>query len=522
MKHHGLILGCQQPLPSPYSNVQYGDNITIKRAAGAHKIASHMRNEGWDIEVVDYWLKFTPEEFVELINSRITADTVFVGLSLTFAIYGNMIAKANQYIRLIKKYHPHVAVIAGSKNLYVTSDLKADYHVTGYGEHGLLELCKKLLGKENNLVVTSMGRTQYVDCDKHHPCYPHKDLSVRYEDRDFLLPTEHVTLEFARGCKFACKFCAYNIIGVKGDYTRDMPSLYEELQRNYDDWGIANYYVADETSNDSTEKLREITEQVRKLSFQPSFAGYIRADLIASRPDDRKYLAEMGYWGHYYGIESLTHKAAKTIGKGLHPDKLKQGLLDVKDYFESYDKGYYRATCSMILGLPYDTEESIMENLQWITDNLPNEAVIAFPLWLSAQTEETQNITSSEFDRTWSTSGDFWDELGTDESFGASPDQINEVVREATWNNYIDKKAIKWQHDTMNWWEANKLMSEILLSKHILGKGYLNWGLGSLTSTGEYTMKEAIALKNTDEIQARMDAANQKHIETYKYKKLSL
>ena len=522
MTHHGLILGCQQPLPSPYSFVNYEDNITIKRAAGAHKIASHMRGEGWDVEVIDYWLAFTVEEFIELINSRITADTVFVGLSVTFSIYGNLIDKANQFIRLIKKYHPHVAVIAGSKNLYIISALKADYHVTGYGEFGLMELCKKLLGKENNLVMKTLGRNQYVDCDTNHPCYPHKDLSVKYEERDFLLPYEHVTLEFARGCKFACKFCAYNIIGVKGDYTRDMPSLGDELKRNYDMFGVSNYYVADETTNDSTQKLKEVAEQVRKLSFMPSFSGYIRADLIASRPDDRKYLAEMGYWGHYYGIESLTHKAAKTIGKGMHPDKLKQGLLEVKEYFESYDKGYYRATYSMIVGLPYDTKESIMNNLQWITDNFPNEAIMAFPLWLGNPSEMLQNITSSEFDKTWKTSGDFLPTLGTDESFGASPDQINEVVRKATWEIYTDPKAIKWQHDSMNWWEANKLMSDILMSKHVLGKGYHNWFLGSITSTGKFSMEEALAFKNTDGYTYILQNATNEHIEAYKSKKLSL
>jgi hypothetical protein len=523
MTHHGLLLGCQQPLPSPYEAVDYKEDITIKRAAGAHKIASHMRNEGWDIEVVDYWLAFTVEEFIELINSRITADTVFVGLSLTFSIYGSLIDKANQFIRLIRKYHPHVAIIAGSKNLYVTSGLKVDYHLTGYGEFGLMELCKKILGKEHSLVMTQLGRSQYVDCDKNHPCYPHKDLSVKYEERDFLLPHEHVTLEFARGCKFACKFCAYNIIGVKGDYTRDMPSLGDELKRNYDMFGVSNYYVADETTNDSTQKLREIADQVKQLSFMPSFSGYIRADLIASRPDDRELLAEMGMWGHYYGIESLTHKAAKTIGKGMHPDKLKQGLLDVRDYFKSVDNGYYRATFSMILGLPYDTKELIMNNLEWITHNFPEEAIMAFPLWLSNQVDQNlENITSSEFDRTWSTSGDFWDELGTDTSFGASADQLPEMVRKASWENYNDPKAIKWQHDNMNWWEANKLMADVLLSKHTIGKGHLNWFLGSITSTGKFSMQEALDLKNNDPINQIVKDATVEHIESYKSKKLSL
>ena len=39
-------------------------------------------------------------------------------------------------------------------------------------------------------------------------------------------------------------------------------------------------------------------------------------------------------FGHFYGIESFNHKSAKAIGKGMHPDKVKQGLIDVKNYFK--------------------------------------------------------------------------------------------------------------------------------------------------------------------------------------------
>ena len=58
------------------------------------------------------------------------------------------------------------------------------------------------------------------------------------------------------------------------------------------------------------------------------------ADLIASRPQDRELMAEIGFWGHYYGIETLNHESGKTIGKGINPDKLKTELKAIKKYFE--------------------------------------------------------------------------------------------------------------------------------------------------------------------------------------------
>ena len=51
------------------------------------------------------------------------------------------------------------------------------------------------------------------------------------------------------------------MIGVKGDYTRDMNNFYTEAMRNYDKWGLTNYSVADETFNDYIPKLKSILEQ---------------------------------------------------------------------------------------------------------------------------------------------------------------------------------------------------------------------------------------------------------------------
>ena len=81
--------------------------------------------------------------------------------------------------------------------------------------------------------------------DIHHPCFPSKDLVVEYEDRDFIQPTDTLTLELSRGCKFACKFCSYNAIGMKGDLTRDMDTLYDEVNTE-----VLDEYPSDKISKD--------------------------------------------------------------------------------------------------------------------------------------------------------------------------------------------------------------------------------------------------------------------------------
>jgi hypothetical protein len=522
MKYHGLLLGVMEASPGMY----YQDKnwINIKRAAGAHKIATFMRQNGWDIEVLDYWIAFDFEEFKEFIESRITPDTIFIGISGTFPMTGDLLERAQKYLHWLKLKYPHVALIAGSKQFYVTEHLPVDYHLTGYGEYGLLELCKKLTGKESKININTDHGINFTDCDTYHPCYPQKDLRVRYEDRDFILPQEVLTLEWSRGCKFKCKFCSYNVIGVRGDYTRDMPSLYDEMMENYDRFGVQDYMVADETVNDSTEKLKAVCEQVKKLPFIPNMTSYIRGDLIAGREDDRKYLAEMGLWSHYYGIETLNHKSGKTIGKGMHPDKLKQGLLDVKEYFKNNGHGRYRSTFSMIVGLPYETEQTFDDGLDWIRDNFKEEATIAFPLYLNRQDDHVLTKTAtSEFDRTWRTSGDFHPEEGTSESFGASMDLLPPATAQYVWYHaYDNPNAVKWSHDTFNFWTANKKYAEALLSDQLKGRGIINWQLYNFVTPGTYTWDEVLALKNDEYDNEKLKKDTHDFIENYKWKKLSI
>ena len=60
---HGIILGALQSNPGWQGKGTDLNWISLKRSGGAHKIATFLRNEGWDVEVLDYWLTFTEEEF---------------------------------------------------------------------------------------------------------------------------------------------------------------------------------------------------------------------------------------------------------------------------------------------------------------------------------------------------------------------------------------------------------------------------------------------------------------------------
>ena len=79
------------------------------------------------------------------------------------------------------------------------------------------------------------------------------------------IPREILLLEFARGCKFKCKFCSFRSRCQGWLLSHAFQSVYDEMLENYDKWGTEHYIVLDETFNDSSEKIEKFASVIEKL-----------------------------------------------------------------------------------------------------------------------------------------------------------------------------------------------------------------------------------------------------------------
>jgi len=225
-----------------------------------------------------------------------------------------------------------------------------------------------------------------------YPCFPKRDASISFENRDFIQPNETLNVEFGRGCIFACKYCSFPLLNMKQDTTRCEDSLYEELLENYEKWGTTNYYVTDDTINDSKDKIALIARAVRRLPFKPQFSGYVRADLLIRHGKETwDDMIDIGLTAHHYGIESFNYESAKSVGKGMKIEEMQKGLLEIKDYFRKNSHNYYCGLFSMIAGLPFETWESLEESKKWINENWTDDWVTYLPLSLTKKPNETND-----------------------------------------------------------------------------------------------------------------------------------
>lgn len=345
----------------------FNDIEFISRSSGAHRIATHLRSNGWDIEVVDFTEHWKLEELKEFTKSRITSKTKFLGIS-QFGIndYGKSITGVS-FIEWVKKNYSDIKIILGSQQIDREYP-HVDYVVSGYAEVSVLVLLSYLFGNSSqSLKMKEFKGIKYIDSQIDYRAHPWEDCSILYQDRDYIMPNEWGITEFSRGCKFTCKFCTTTLLGVKGKTIRDVEIVEKELLHNYHKYGIENYFICDPTFNTESEKITVYADLVDRLPFVPYFSGFIRPDLLVKRKQDREELLRMNLLGHFYGVETFNTKAAKYIGKG-NPQEVKEGLLEIKDFFTSRtDK--YRGLINLIAGLPYEDKESLNSTIEWVEEN---------------------------------------------------------------------------------------------------------------------------------------------------------
>jgi len=339
--------------------------LSIERAGGAYRMAHYLRQFNWDIEVVDYITHWPLEHLITLIDQRYKQGSLkWLGFSATWNITHPNVKGMCDHVKL---HYPEVVIIVGGHSVF-GPDLGADYYVNGFGELA----GKAILEYEFSNGTKPYGKPYHkgwaIDALHFYPSWPLEDYTVDYEDRDFLQPTDAVSMELSRGCRFACKFCTFPILGVKEDTSIKEEYIYRYIKTMHDKWGVKSYMIADETLNDRDAKLEKLSRAVQRSGVNPNFNAFIRIDLLKSHPQQLELLANARVWSQFYGIETFNHRAGKVVGKGLDPDTIKQLMLDTRAYMTQH-VGLYRGTASFIAGLPYESEADLDMTHKWLTTN---------------------------------------------------------------------------------------------------------------------------------------------------------
>lgn len=388
---------------------------TFSRGYGAHRIASHLRQHGYSVLVVDFASVLTIDMWRTICDLSIGDNTRIIGFSTTWwpyrtpfkedekfrscniewftesgenpdinkdgLVYHAATGKIKPWIDFIKKKNNRIKILLGGPKIEFYRDFPADYFINGLGENQLIDF----LSDKRRIWPTIIQH----DINSNLRDWGWTTSSTLYTSYDQIKSNEILNLEIARGCKFKCSFCSFPLIGQKdiASYYKTEETIYNELMINYKEHGTTKYFIADDTLNDSIEKLEMLARIRNRLPFDLKTKAYIRADIIATQPKQLPLLLEGGLASCYIGIESFHPVAGKFAGKGMDPSRRKQALYDMQRHWGdavSINGGY-------IVGLPGEDEQFVREQADWFAEpDCPvNYGVSFLGLVIHPHTEES-------------------------------------------------------------------------------------------------------------------------------------
>lgn len=413
------------------------------RYIGPYKIAHWLRKHNYSCQIIDFITMFNEEELFQLTTKFITNETLVLGISTTFLCLSTTNKKKqipehalNVLIR-IKKEFPQIKIVYGgyaaerfdgygivdaSVTSYTTAteDIFLEY-VTALSHDTPLPLStfvKPALAAES-----ASPRIHYFAANQLK--YNIETDDFRFHKNDGILSGEPLPLDISRGCIFKCRFCQYPHLGKgKLDYIRSMELLEAELIYNYEHFQTTQYYVLDDTFNDTPVKIKAFLEMTERLPFKISFVGYIRADLIHRFPDTAHMLQNAGLSGAYFGLESLHPTASKLVGKGWSGTHAKTYIPEL---YHNIWKNKVSIHTNFIVGLPDDSPDSIRSTIDWFNKN--NLCSINFTaLKLYGPASRQPHVILSEFDRNAEKYGFSWGDY--------DPKLNSKIWFNNTWNTH--------------------------------------------------------------------------------------
>lgn len=351
------------------------------RSVGAYRLATDLRRAGLNVQVIDLITEFSDDEMKKILDTIISDKTKIIGISTTFMTPFRK-SILDKYDFRLKNYFifetifkhcrdrfPNIKIIVGGPAANRLEYLKPDIVFFGYGELEIQNILKQSDIKSEMQTYTE-SKSNFDLCN----------LDTEYQDSDIMFHGESLVLELTRGCRFKCKFCSYPLNGRKANtYFKNQDSLRAELIRNFEKFGTTTYFFADDTFNESIDKLKYFSSVFKTLPFKIEFTAYLRLDLIYYHREMIDLLKQLGLRAAFFGIESLNDRSALAIGKGLGRAKTIEILSVLKKEWGTA----VQITTSYIIGLPFDTPDTVKEWMEVVLDDsFHTDIILAQPLYL--------------------------------------------------------------------------------------------------------------------------------------------
>ncbi len=340
--------------------------------AGVAYLAAVLEKIGVEVEIIDCRIQ---KGFKQKIIERLKNYSV-ICLSVNVATISSALDLAN----LIRDQSPKAKIIMGGPHpsvLYEKLIPKyADIVVIGEGEETIVELF------QSGSLSKVFGIAYWDDCVKVTPPrvfndnldalpYPAWHLfDLKKYNFGGNVRATYAPLITSRGCPWQCIYCTKLVHGTK-IRLRSIDNVVEEIDYLKNRFDVKDIKIVDDNFTFYPERVKEFCNKIiakRYKNIRFSLNNGIRADICD--PEMFRLLKKIGCYEVLIAVESASQEIQEKLGKKLDLSKVRKTVEEVR-------KTGMNARLSFILGLPFDTKESMQETINF-SKSIPMEQAFFF------------------------------------------------------------------------------------------------------------------------------------------------
>lgn len=366
----------QLPVPPPTAFAATGN---VPLAAGCLAVSARengLEKKGLELEVLDP--DITDKEGDSQLADRIAKDEPeFLG----FSLYLWNTERSLHLAKEVKRRSPSTKILIGGPevnpdNPFVLSETGYDIAVSGEAEHTFFALMDTLLKKEDprklpNIAVRELDGKMGMFSKEENASFPLTSYPSPYLQGFVPVdPARSTYLETVRGCRSQCTYCFYpkssNVLR-----TLDIPETIKLLS-SLKDKGAKELVFLDPTFNHRP-GFEEFLDAIIDVNSDRSMTmfGELRSEGITEKIADKLALA--GFNRIELGMQSINKETLKRVKRFGSPEKVAEAAIMLAD------RGI-ELLLDLIIGLPGDTPDDVMEGIEFFYGHGLGEWVQVFPL----------------------------------------------------------------------------------------------------------------------------------------------
>src|SRR5580698_5510865 len=294
-------------------------------------LCSHLRQEGFDVEVFD--ATFSSRESL---ISHLRSET-----PSTLGIYANLMTRKNvvEILKVAREAGWRTIVGGPEPGAYAREYLEEGADVVVFGE-GELTMAELLDTFRRNVPYTNVSgiafldsagvmretsqRQQIADLDKQPwPARQAIDISRYVKTWRDAHGKGSVNFITARGCPYKCRWCSHQVFGQT--HRRRNPLLVvDEVEWLLNTYSPDMVWVSDDVFTINHKWLREYSAEMRTRSLRIPFECISRADRL--NPEMLDLLAELGCFRTWIGSESGSQRILDSMDRGVKVEQVQQAV----------------------------------------------------------------------------------------------------------------------------------------------------------------------------------------------------